>query len=147
MMACGSPRPTPQAPAPAQRAAVQLTVIPPDGDAFPRAAQAVKSSLAAARIAGVDHTAVSKVSLEVVQLSIECVDASDTCYQAIGKSMSANRLLFARIEGGASRKQLRVTVTLYDVDARSSKRSAEKLFASEDAAVDGAPALVAEVAR
>ena len=149
MMACGPARPVPAAPTPppALRPAVRLTVIPADSDAFPRAARAVSASLSSARIAGVDATAVSGVSLEVVQLSIECVDPTDACYQAIGRSMSANRLLFARIEPGATRQQLRVTITLYDVDAGSAKQTAAKLFPTEDQAVAGAAALVAEATR
>jgi hypothetical protein len=61
--------------------------------------------------------------------------------------MAANRLLFARIDPGASRRQPRVTVTLYDVDAGAVRRTAQKLFASEDQAVDGIVALVAEATR
>jgi hypothetical protein len=148
MMACGPVRPVPVAPKPAApRSKIQLAVIPAESDVFPRAAEAVSASLSSTRVAGVDATAVSKVSLEVVQLSIECVDPVDACYQAIGKSMSANRLLFARIDPGATRRQLRVTVTLYDVDAGSAKRTAAKLFTSEDQAVAGAAGLVAEVTR
>jgi hypothetical protein len=148
MMACGPARPVPAAPTPPPpRPAVRLTVIPADSDAFPRAARAVSASLASVQIAGVDTTAVSRVSLEVVQLSIECVDPTDACYQAIGKSMAANRLLFARIDPGATRRQLRVTVTLYDVDAGSARRTAVKLFPTEDQAVAGAAALVLEATR
>jgi hypothetical protein len=146
MMACGPARPVPAAPQPPP-SKVQLTVIPAESDAFPRAARAVSSSLSSARVAGIAATAVSKVSLEVVQLSIECVDPTDACYRAIGRSMSANRLLFARIDPGATRRQLRVTVTLYDVDAGSAKRIAAKLFPTEDQAVAGAAALVAEATQ
>ena len=150
MMACGSARPVPVAPttttAAPPRPQVKLAVIPAESDAFPRAANAVSESLTSAQVGGVDKTSVSKVSLEVVQLSIECVDPTDTCYQAIGRSMSANRLLFARIDAGA-RRQLRVRITLYDVDAKSAKRTAEKLFVNEDQAVAGAAALVAEATR
>lgn len=146
MMACGSPRPAPVTPPPPPpRPRIQLAVIPAESDAFPRLAQAVSSSLADAKVEGVDRTSISKVSLEVVQLSIECVDASDACYQAIGRSMAANRLLFARID--AARRQLRITVTLYDVDAKSAKRTAAKLFINEDQAVAGVAALVAEATR
>jgi hypothetical protein len=81
-----------------------------------------------------------------VQLSIECVDPTRVCYEAIGRSMSANRLLFARIDG-ANRRQLKITVTLFDVDARAATRSQARVFASEDDAAAGAAALVAEVAR
>jgi hypothetical protein len=107
----------------------------------------VSASLASAPIGGIDEARVSKVSLDVVQLAIECVDPTDACYQAIGRSMSANRLLFARIEAGAPRTQLKITVTLYDVDAKAARRTAQKLFASEDLAVAGAAALVAEATQ
>lgn len=147
MMACGPARPVPAAPQPPPPSKVQLTVIPAESDAFPRAARAVSASLSSAQVAGIAATAVSRVSLEVVQLSIECVDPTDACYRAIGRSMSANRLLFARIDRGATRWQLRVTVTLYDVDAGSAKRIAAKLFPTEDHAVAGAAALVAEATQ
>jgi hypothetical protein len=147
MMACGPARPVPAAPLRPLRPKVQLAVLPAESDAFPRAAQAVSASLSSARIAGVDATSVSRVSLEVVQLSIECVDPIDACYRAIGRSMSVNRLLFARIDPGATRRQLHVTVTLYDVDAGSAERTAAKLFVTEDQAVAGAAALVEEATR
>jgi hypothetical protein len=145
MMACGHARPVAVAPPP-PRPRIQLAVIPAESDAFPRAARAVSASLAAATITGVDRTSVSRVSLEVVQLAIECVDPTEACYQAIGRSMSANRLLFARIDA-AARRQLRVTITLYDVDRKATRRTAEKLFVGEAQAIDGAAALVAEATR
>jgi hypothetical protein len=145
MMACGHAPPTSGAPGAPPK--VQLAVIPAESDAFPRAAEAVSASLAGANIAGIDEKRVSKVSLEVVQLSIECVDPTAACYQAIGRSLSANRLLFARIDGGAIRRRLKITVTLFDVDARAAMRTQEREFLTEDDAAAGAAALVAEVAR
>jgi hypothetical protein len=135
------------APSPRPRPRIQLAVIPAESIAFPRAAEAMTGSLAGAAVGGIDEMHLSKVPLEVVQLAIECVDPTDACYQAIGRSMSANQLLFARIDPGASRRQLRVTVTLYDVDAKAARRTAEKLFPTEDQAVAGAAALVAEATR
>jgi hypothetical protein len=122
-------------------------VIPAESDAYPRAARALSASLTGATIAGVDGTGVSKVSLEVAQLAIECVDPTDACYAAIGHSMAANRLLFARIDPGATRRQLKVTVMFYDVDAGAARRQIAKIFASEAAAVAGADALVAEATQ
>ena len=145
-MACGGAHSPPAAPV-AAPGRLQLAVIPAESDAYPSAARAVSASLAAAKLRGVEETRVSKAPLEVVQLSIECVDASDACYQAIGRSLSANRLLFARIDGGASKRQLKVTVTLYDVDAREVRRTRAQLFDSEREASAGAAALVAEVTR
>jgi hypothetical protein len=144
---CAHPAPPPAAPSSPPPSKVQLAVIPADSDAFPRAARAVTASLATARVRGVDETTLSKVSLEVVQLSIECVDPTAACYEAIGRSMAANRLLFARIDGGATRRGLKVTVTLFDVDAKAAARTAQRAFATEDDAAAGVAALVAEVTR
>ena len=141
MMACG------HAPVAGESHKVQLAVIPAESDVFPKAAQAVSASLAAAKVSGIDQTQVSKVSLEVVQLSVECVDPTSTCYEAIGRSRSVNRLLFARITGGARTRQLKIVVTLFDVDGKAAMRTAEKVFATEGDATAGAAALVAEVTR
>jgi hypothetical protein len=145
-MAC-SRAPAAVVPSTPVAAKIALAVLPADSDGFPGAARAVTAQLAAARFAGVDAIRVAKASLEVVQLSIECVDPSDACYVAVGRSLAANRLLFARIEAGANRRQLKVQVTLYDVDAKAIARVAEQLYATEDAATTGAAALVAEVTR
>jgi hypothetical protein len=146
-MACGSARPEPPVAASSPRPVVHLAVIPAESDAFPIAARAVSASLASAKVTGTDETKVSKVSLEIVQLSVECVEPTSACYEAIGRSMSANRLLFARIDNGATKRALKVTVTLFDVDAKTEVRTAEKLFATEDEATTGAAALVDEVTR
>jgi hypothetical protein len=128
-------------------------VIPAESDAFPAVARAVSAQLVTARIAGIDETRLSKVSLEVVQLAIECVEPTGTCYQAIGRSLAANALLFARISDSAPGKRrggkrpLKVTITLFDVDAKSAARTAEREFASEADATAGAAALVEEVTR
>jgi hypothetical protein len=124
---------------------LRVAVLPAESDVFPTAAKAITASLAKARVAGADETQVSQVSLEVVQLSIECVEPTAACYEAVGKSLSANRLLFAQIAPGG-RKQLKVTITLFDVDARA-PRSAVKVFPNEKAAADGVANLVEEATR
>lgn len=124
----------------------RFVVLPAESDAFPRAARATTESLIRAQIGGAGTPQVSKVSLEVVQLSIECVDASTECYDAVGRSLTANRLLFAQI-AAVKRKQLKVTVTLFTVGARTPRTKAEKVFASEDDATAGIAELVAEATR
>jgi hypothetical protein len=149
---CGHTKPPPVAaapvPVPVRR---ELAVIPAESDAFPAAARAISAQLAQARVAGIDETRLSKVPLEVVQLAIECVEPTGTCYEAIGKSLAANQLLFARIAVAAgkskARRPLKVTVTLFDVDARAAARTAEREFATEADATAGAAALVEEVTR
>jgi hypothetical protein len=142
---CGAPPPVTAPVAP--EAKIQLAVLPADSDAFPAVARAVTAQLAAVRITGVDVTRVAKTSLEVVQLSIECVDPTDACYVAVGRSLVANRLLFARVDAGPTRQAPRVTVTLFDVDAHAARRTTERQYATEDEATAGAAALVAEVTR
>ena len=123
---------------------VKLAVLPAESAKFPTAAKAITDSLTSANVAGVDRKEVSKVSLEVVQLSIECVEPTADCYQAVGKSLAANRLLFAQVSGRS--KQVKVTVTLFDVDAKSPK-TAHKTFGSEKEATAGVADLVAEATR
>jgi hypothetical protein len=124
---------------------ITLAVLPAESDAFPKAARAATESLSNAKVSGIDDREMSKVSLEVVQLSIECVEPTVVCYEAVGKSLSANRLLFAAIEP-ASKKQLKVTVTLFDVDARY-PHSAQRTFANEKEATSGISDLVAEATQ
>jgi hypothetical protein len=138
--ACGPSR----APAKPVATNVRLAVLPAESDAFPKAAQAATDSLSNATIGGIDQKQLSKVSLEVVQLSIECVEPTVACYEAVGKTLSANRLLFAQIAPDG--KQVKVSVTLFDVDA-SVPRTVQKLFDSEQAATAGIGDLVAEATR
>lgn len=126
-------------------AKVKLAVLPAESYKFPAAARAATESLTSAEVAGVDEREVSKVSLEVVQLSIECVEPTVGCYAAVGKQLAANRLLFAQI-APEKRKKLTVTVTLFDVDARE-PRTARRTFANEKEASAGIADLVAEALR
>jgi hypothetical protein len=132
---------------------LKLAVLAVESDKFPKVAEAATLSLAKARINGIDRVEVSKVSLEVVQLSIECVEPTPACYEAVGKSLAANRLLFAQVEPGTPAKKprrgkplldVRVTVTLFDVDTRLPTKTAEKLFATETEATAGVDGLIAE---
>ena len=142
--ACGSSRPRDTARAPTK---VKLAVLPAESYAFPKAARAITSSLTKANVTGIDDRHVSKVSLEVVQLSIECVEPTVVCYEAVGKSLAANRLLFAAIEPASKKSvKVKVTVTLFDVDARY-PQTAQKTFANEADASTGIDALVAELTR
>src|SRR4051812_39355627 len=63
---------------------VRLVALPAESEAFPNVARAATDSLSRAQVRWLGAAQVSKVSLEVVQLSIECVDSSASCYQAVG---------------------------------------------------------------
>jgi hypothetical protein len=124
----------------------KLIVLVAESDAFPNLAHATTESLLQARVQGLGTASVSKVSLEVVQLSIECVDPTTACYQAVGKSLAADGLLFAQITT-VKRRQLKVTISLFDVGEKTLKTRAEKIFGSEEAAAAGLADLVVEATR
>ena len=143
LAACGGhPPPPPPPPAPK---VVTLAILPAESDAFPAAAKAATDSLAQAHVTGVDRTQLSKVSLEVVQLSIECVESTPACYQAVGRSLAADRLLFAQIAPGPKKKQLKVTVSLFNVQVADAPKTAEAVFKSEKEASAKIGDLVTEV--
>jgi hypothetical protein len=139
---CAHKKPAVVAPAPAPR--VKLAVLPVESDAFPAVADAVNASMRGARVSGVDDYFLSKVTLDVVQLSIECVDPTTTCWAAVGKSLSANKLLLAQVRGGVKKRDrsVHVTVTLFDVDAGVPMNIADQVFKTRDEAVSGVAALV-----
>jgi hypothetical protein len=144
MAACAKSRPPKTAKA-VEKPKLKLAVLAVESDKFPKVALAATTSLAKVHVTGVDEVEISKVSLEVVQLSIECVEQTVACYEAVGKSLSANRLLFARVAPGKKRDVL-VSITLFDVDTRAPK-TAEKLFPSEREATAGIDVLVAEATQ
>lgn len=125
---------------------MKLAVLPAESDRFPKAAEAVTESLSAVQLQGVDDREVSAVSLEVVQLSIECVEPTVGCYQKVGAQLGANRILFAQIAAADKKKKVKVTVTLFDVDTRS-PRTTERVFANEKDAAAHVGDLVAEATR
>ena len=157
VVACTKSRP-PKPPVVVVTPKLKLAVLAVESDRFPAVAEAATASLAKAHVIGIDNIEVSKVSLEVVQLSIECVEQTPDCYEAVGKSLAANRLLFAQVSpgtpppekpiklkrGAKPPKDVRVTVTLFDVDSRAASKTAEKLFPNETDATAGMDGLIAE---
>lgn len=123
---------------------IKLLTLPAESDVFPKLAAAVTEALAHAKVSGVNESATSKASIEAVQLLIECVDPTADCYDAAAKSLAANQLLFAHIEGPAGKPK--VTVTLFDRATRS-PRTAAHTYATEAAALAGLEGLVAEATR
>jgi hypothetical protein len=141
---CGHHSQIASPPSPTIRPTIRPTfaVMVVESDVFPGAARVTTEKLQHARLAG--EPRLSKVSLEVVQLSIECVEPTPACYAAVGKELAVNQLLFAEIGRGPKAKQVQVKVTWFDVDARRSKRSVVKVFSNEatlESSIDG---LVAE---
>jgi hypothetical protein len=133
---------------PSPKPRVKLAVLPVDTDTFPQIATSLNRALHDVKVKGVDDYFLSKVTLEVVQLSIECVQPTSECYAAAGKSLSANKLLLAHIAAVGKRKRdksVRVTITLFDVDAAEATNVVDRVFKTPELASQGAQELVAEV--
>jgi hypothetical protein len=125
----------------------RLVALPAESAAYPSAAERATDFLRRTRVRGFDPPELSKVSLEVVQLSIECVEPTAACYTAVGRSLAANQLLFAQFEDGPEPEQVRVSITLFDVDGATMKKRARKVFDSEQDAVYGMREVVEEATK
>lgn len=134
----GSPqpgRPTTHEAAPV-KPRVKLAILPVESDAFPHLAAGINTQFHDVQLTGIDDYFISKVTLEVVQLSIECTDATPECLGSVGKSLSAQRLLYGHITSTAKKPTKRkvpvtVTVTLFDVDKGATVAEASRQFKSE----------------
>ena len=144
LAACGAPSPPPAFNPADSRS---LVALPVESAAFPRSARLATDLLRRARLRGFDPPPKSKVSLEVVQLSIECVDPTLDCYVAAARSLSANTILFGQIEPGPREGELQLTVSLLDAAGKRWIRRATKLFPSEDDAAYDMHLVVDEATR
>jgi hypothetical protein len=141
MAAVEPARETAAAPAPT----ATIAVMPPEAAAarrWPKLAAALEGALLEARVPGAVGRA-SKVPLDVVQISIECVDPSPRCHAAVASSLQADQLFFGTIDAPDGKPRVRVTRTARD---GSVVGEAEETFESEDAAAAKVKALVDGVA-
>ncbi len=125
--------------APARRR-VKLAVLPVESDAYPRLARGINGLFHEIQVAGVDDYFLSKVTLEVAQLAIECVDVTNECWSAVGKSLTSDRLLLASISHGGKRRHDRtvtLSVTYFDVASAQPLHVVNKSFKNEDEALRG----------
>ncbi|MDX2091036.1 MAG: hypothetical protein SFX73_24465 [Kofleriaceae bacterium] len=150
----GCPRPNqPSGPGAPQRNAAGIlvtgrpifAVLPAESERFPRAAKIATERMQEARLVGVDPPQMSNISLEMLQLSIECIDPTVVCYEAVGKTLQASQILWTEITAGKKRKQVKVKVVLFDVDTRRLRGNETKLFPSEAAAEQGLADVIAKV--
>jgi hypothetical protein len=75
------------------------------------------------------------------------VEPNASCYEAVGKELAANQLLFAEIVNGPRKDSIRVTITLFDVDLKKRRKAASKVFASEEDVVWGVADVIAEATK
>ena len=125
---------------------VKLFVFPAESAEYPKTAKAATQAMSDAKVLGIDDRVVAKTSLGDAQLLIECNDPTPDCYQAVGKSLSADRLLFAVI-ATQPKKKVKVSVTLFDVAARRAWNHSEKVFATDDEASAALGTLVQEATK
>ena len=129
---------------------VKLAVLPVESDLWPRASRELNRQLRDVHVSGIDDYFLSKVTLEVVQLSIECVEPSPTCYAAVGKSLTAQRLLIAQLQPGKGtphHPHVHLTITLFDVEAGQAVNVVDRYFKNESETVAGISALLDEATR
>jgi hypothetical protein len=128
--------------APARAASARLAVLPSDPLLFADIATALDERLGRVRLDGAGPMVKAKVSMEVAQLSLECVSATDDCYTQVGKYLQVDRLLWGQIARDSQTAGVTVTVVLLDVDRGASVARAQQTFAQSQAAIEGLATLV-----
>jgi hypothetical protein len=121
---------------------VKLAVMPADSLLFADIASALDEQLGRARVSGAGATIRAKVSMEVAQLALECVSATDECYAQVGRFLQVDRLLWGQIARDAASPGVKVTVVLLDVARGAQLGRAEEVFPKNDAAIGGLHRLV-----
>jgi hypothetical protein len=137
LVGCASHPPPPvktaKAPPPPR---LKLAWMPLDAIAGPVVAKAVNDRMSHVQITGTTPGVKAAVSMEVAQLAIECIQPTADCYRAVGKSLGADRLLWAEIDPDAPKDKIRLTIVLFDVSAGTASRQAAT-FDGEQAAGAG----------
>ncbi len=125
----------------------RLAALPAESGEFPSAAKTATDFLSRTRVRGLGEAQMGKVSIEIAQLAIECNEQSTHCYAAVGKSLDANQLLFAKIDRGPKPESCKVTVGLFDVDTGDWSRQASKIYDTEADAVYALREVIEEATR
>jgi hypothetical protein len=121
---------------------VRLAWLPFDAVASSGLTTAVNAQLGHAKIAGVTESFQVPVSMEMAQLAIECIAKTARCYAAVGRSVGADRLLWADVERRAH-GNLTLRVALFDVDRGAVVHEAAQSYPSANAAQADVETLVA----
>jgi muconolactone delta-isomerase len=121
---------------------VRLAWLPFDASASSGLTAAVNTQLEQVKIAGVTETFQVPVSMEMAQLAIECIEKTARCYAAVGRSVGADRLLWADLDRRAH-GDLTLRVALFDVDRGAVVHEAAQSYPSAKAAQADVDALIA----
>jgi hypothetical protein len=131
-------------PAPAPRRAAQtpaagpvrLVWLPVESLVAPAIAGSANDALARVRPRDATQSARAAVSMEVAQLTIECVQPTPACHAAVGRSLGADRLLWVEVRAPAGVPAVAVALEVFDVGRGASVQRAERTF--KDASAAGA---------
>ena len=124
----------------------RLAWMPLDGLDAPAVAQAVNERMSTLKPAGTSSSVKAAVSMEVAQLAIECIQPTTACYGAVGRSLGADRLMWAELEPSGDDEEIRLTVVVFDVQAGTAPRRVAETFPGMQAARTGAAGLVERAA-
>src|SRR5262245_37075317 len=106
-------------------------------------ARTVNDRLERLTVPGAGRSYRAPVSMEVAQLALECIEPSSQCYAAVGRSVGADRLLWAEIAPApASEESLRVAVVLFDVRGSAILKRVERTYGGLEAVRAGVASLV-----
>jgi hypothetical protein len=125
---------------PAPRA--RMAWMPCDARAQPELVAAVNGRLEQAKVAGVRESFQAPVSMEMAQLAIECIEKTPRCYTAVGRSIGADRLLWAHLDR-APQGELTLRISLFDVERGAIVRVATGRYPSAKVAAGDVTELVA----
>src|SRR5262245_15648836 len=96
--------------------APRLAWLPVEPLVAPAVAAALSERLAHANVAGQVPSLKGPVSMEVAQLALECIEARVECYTAVGRSIGAERMVWAELAAGPPPTgSVKVTLTHFDV--------------------------------
>jgi hypothetical protein len=106
----------------------RLAWLPLEPLVSPEIAAAGNASLANVRLAGTSRSFKAPVSMEVAQLAIECIQPTAACYGAVGRSLGAERLVWAELHAKGADDRVEVVVQLFDVAGSPPVQRAERKF-------------------
>ena len=129
-------------PAAPRAAPARLAVLPSDRLLYPEIAIALDQQLESARVAGTEPMSRANVSMEVAQLALECVSASDDCYTQVGRFLQVDRLLWGQIVRDPQGTGVTVSVVLLDVGRGAALSRSEETFPRSEIAIQGLRGLV-----
>jgi hypothetical protein len=120
---------------------VRLAWLPFAASGSSGLAKAVNAQLEQVKPDGITESFRAPVSMETAQLAIECIDKTAACYAAVGRSIGADRLLWADHDRHGH-GNLTIRVTLFDVGHGGIVHEAEQSYPSSKAAQADVEALI-----